>query len=242
MLPFIARLILALTVYQVLDRIPADAEPSPTEPNTPSDNDDSTEDSSAERKSFSSLINYDPSSQTTSNLVFKFVSNAEMLKLRLRVALYKVRTNQIDVPFAELLVEDRQWKARQTHDAIEEVVAALRQEAQQVSKHELNSSVPRLLPAPVLKPTAYSSRMIYATDLPSSPPVTGSPEKPAGSSERLHMAPVGMSTPQRLARMLSSPPTSPQRSRGAPTEQELTSSVVKGRVAEGLLGLRNAVA
>jgi hypothetical protein len=87
----------------------------------------------------------------------------------------------------------------------------------------------------VLRPTAYSSRLIYEGHLPSSPPVVGSPDK-------LYMGglPTSVSTP----RTGNAEPESPPGNRGRldrAMEQELTSSVVKGRVAEGLLGLRNAV-
>ena len=211
--------------------IPTIAEPSPTEPNTPSDNDDS-QGSSSERKSFSSLINYDPSSQTTTNFVFKTVSHAELLKLRLRVAMYKVRTNQVYVPFTDLRIENSsRARTKETSEAVEEAVAALRREAQEVSARALRP-IPKLLPAPLLRPTAYSSRMIYETNIPSSPPVAASPE-------RLPVSAGGVSTPQREVHQLSSPPDSEERLE-RPAEQDLTSSVVKGRVAEGLLGLRNA--
>lgn len=201
------------------------------EQDVPSDVDDSASGSSSEGKSFSSLINYDPSSQT-SNLVFKTLSNAETLRLRLRVAMYKVRTNQIDVPFRDLRVEGRSGApAKPSAEEIKAAVAALRKEAQDIS--ERRPTAPRrLLPAPVLRPTPYSSRMIYETYFTSSPPVAESPA-------RYHIQGESGGTPQRELYHLSSPPDSAQRF-ARPMEQELTSSVVKGRVAEGLLGLRNA--
>lgn len=78
----------------------------PTEPGTPIEfvrnDEDDVNDSSADRRSFSSLINYDPSSQnasqnaagsrSTAGLLFKGPSFAELLRLRLQVAMYKVRT------------------------------------------------------------------------------------------------------------------------------------------------------
>lgn len=66
-------------------------------PTRPGDDDEGSE-TSAERKSFSSLINYDPSSQTVAGsqdqqkLLFSCPSYAEQLKLRLRLATYKIRT------------------------------------------------------------------------------------------------------------------------------------------------------
>ncbi|KAK5125460.1 hypothetical protein LTR85_000569 [Meristemomyces frigidus] len=208
--------------------IPTVQEPSPTEPNTPSDSDEGTQHSSAERKSFSSLINYDPSSQMT-NLHLTSTSRAEMLRLRLRVAMYKVRTNQINTPFSQLKMECRS-SPKPTSQAVEEAVAALRREAQQTTPLS-DQPFPKLLAAPVLKPTAYSSRMIYQPLLPSSPPVSRSPERKS--------LPQQIATPARAVSQLSSPPDSAGRL-GRREEAELTSSVVKGRVAEGLLGLRNA--
>ena len=139
--------------------------------------------------------------------------------------MFKVRTGQLGVPFAELKVDDKRSSTdvdedgRYDPDAVALAVEQLRQEA----KERLQAQpIPKLRPAPVLKPTAYSSRMIYADDFKSSPP----------SASDLPVAHTTI-TPRRGTRYLGSPQSSPER--------ELTSSVVKGRVAEGLLGLRNAV-
>ena len=154
--------------------------------------------------------------------------------------MYKVRTNQVGVPFAELLVEENRERARaqSRQDAVEEAVAELRREAQEkmLQQQETQAcdraSIPTLLPAPVLRPTAYSSRMLYSTELSSSPPVPLSPDR----------GPANVSTPLREVRQLSSPPGSAEVRRSRLSyEQELTSSVVKGRVAEGLLDLHHAV-
>jgi hypothetical protein len=218
---------------------PAVPEPSPTEPNTPSDNGEDAQGSSAERKSFSSLINYDPSSQQqVSRLAFGPISRAEMLRLRLRVAMYKVRTNQIDVPFADLNIEDKDGTFHASSRAVEEAVAQLRREAQAqleqqrqaaAQRQDVKASSPagllKLQDVPVLLPTAYSNRMIYDSGLPSSPPASVSPAK--------HAHPGLVGTP------LPSPGS--VASKYLLDEAELTSSVVKGRCAEGLLGLRNAV-
>lgn len=214
---------------------PAVHQPSPTEVNTPSEHEEDTQGSSAKRRSFSSLINYDPSSQMTNNPAFKSVSNAETLRLRLRIAAYKMRTNQVDVPFDDLLVENKS-RTPSVQEAVANAVAELRREAQEIaardSRRAAPQSAPKLLPAPVLRPTAYSSRMIYEMSYPSSPPLSrypdGLPSMKSGS------------TPYRDTRHLTSPPSSAELL-ARPSEQELTSSVVKGRVAEGLLGLRHAV-
>lgn len=201
---------------------------SPTEPNTPSEKDDDMQDTLAEARSFSSLINYDPSSQATTSL-FKVSSAAQMLRLRLRVAMYKVRTNQVNASFADLDAKERS-RVMSKQDAIEQAVAQLRREAQEIASRPART-LPKLLPGPVLRPTAYSSRMLYGT-----PPSTRassfhSPERPSETHAAL--------TPLRATAQMSSPANREKDSHSR--EQELTSSVVKGRVAEGLLGLRHAI-
>ncbi|KAK3674631.1 hypothetical protein LTR78_005353 [Recurvomyces mirabilis] len=209
--------------------VPVIQELSPTEPNTPSDDGEVGQHSSGDRKSFSSLINYDPSSQT-SHLTMRPTSKSEMLKLRLRVAIYKVRTNQIDIPFHQLKVESSLKEVRASSKAVEEAVAELRREAQARMPSQ-GLPVPKLLPAPVLLPTACSSRMIYGPALPSSPP-------DLLPTDRLRSADDELSGCDH--RYYRDHPRSPER-RLHQDEAELTSSVVKGRVAEGLIGLRNAL-
>jgi hypothetical protein len=210
-------------------------EASPTEPNTPTEEASSTQSSSAERRSFSSLINYDPSSQTSTS-IFRSASHAEVLRLRLRVAMYKIRTNQVDTPFADLHVElpPQPLSAQDSSAAAREAVEQLRQEAAEVAARRNNTTI-KLKPAPVLRPTPYSSRMIYDDRIPSSPPADGLPNGLPSIRPSTDVA-----TPRRTGAPLGSPLSGNRRfSKGA--EQVLTSSVVKGRVAEGLLGLRNAV-
>lgn len=152
--------------------------------------------------------------------------------------MFKIRTGQVAVPFAELKVPDSQPRTQVSEsgaydqEAVERAVEELRREAQA----RLSKTTPKLMPGPVLKPTAYSSRKIYAIDL------INSPSQPASAdmSPELPVAhPVEVGTPHRYTQQLSSPSGSVGRF-GRSAEQELTSSVVKGRVAEGLLGLRNA--
>jgi hypothetical protein len=199
--------------------------PSPTEPNTPSDGGNETQDS-GDHKSFSSLINYDPSSQPAaqasqqqqssqdtqprSSLSFTSSAAAETLKLRLQVAMYKVKTNQVHTPFSQLLIPNDK-PPQTTNEAVEAAVAELRREAQ--ARLPPLSDMPacgRLLPAPVLLPTVYSSRRLPYEQGPAQVTPVTSPLK------------SGMSSAGRFARGESA---------------DLTSSAVKGRVAEGLLGL-----
>lgn len=136
--------------------------------------------------------------------------------------MYKIRTNQIGTPFSDLKVAD-QPTLTPTQLAVEEAVAQLRREAQEVVARRPQSHITaKLLPAPVLRPTAYSSRMIHELALPSSPPASLSPDKLPTAAQ--------LETPLKDLRRWERSPS-----------KELTSSVVKGRVAEGLLGLRHAV-
>lgn len=199
-------------------------------PTRPGDDDEGSE-TSAERKSFSSLINYDPSSQTVAGsqdqqkLLFSGPSYAEQLKLRLRLATYKIRTNQVHVAFKDLLESDPNQNIPNCSEA-EEAVAALRAEAQlrMAPDNRYYPARPRprlaLFPAPMLRPTDYSSRLVYERErgMRSSPPADASPRP----------APAGLATPA------AGP-------RGDVAEEELTSSMIKGRVAAGLLDLRHAV-
>ncbi|KAK1815881.1 hypothetical protein LTR12_009766 [Friedmanniomyces endolithicus] len=243
------------------------SEPSPTEPNTPSDpGDDHAKDDRTTRypggsndvghASFSDLINYDPSSQVqtqdqkSSQLTASKFSRAEVLKLRLRVAMYKVRINQVHVSSTDLQVlisvKERHFREerprgegpeRASSEAVEEAVAELRREAQALllRAHDASTrSAPNLLTAPVLLPPAQSDLIMFKPLLPSSPlPVSGSPVKrmTPTSSLRLGQLPV-LHSPDRTARLGGWD--------DADQDQELTSSVVKGRVAESLIGLRGA--
>ncbi len=150
--------------------------------------------------------------------------------------MYKVRTNQISTPFQDIEAEASERAAPiDISAATREAVEQLRREALEIAARD-RTIASALLEAPVLLPTAYSSRMIYDTHLPTSPSGVeegdGLPVGPVDVD-----ADVGVATP---CRGFESPETG-RRRLARPSEQELTSSVVKGRVAEGLLGLRHAV-
>ncbi|KAK5136363.1 hypothetical protein LTR08_003489 [Meristemomyces frigidus] len=192
--------------------------PSPIEPNTPSSTPDADADPAPNhtQTSFSSLINYDPSSQPAAAATATNTNTnnppapplppyAETLRLRLKIAIYKVRTNQIYTPFAKLvekappptaitaLLASKTASSRRnvpelaTAEAVEAAVAALRREAQLHQLHQQQHTLaaapqaptvfPLLgdLPAPVLRPTTFSSRVLYLAPhqgvLPSSPPL-----------------------------------------------------------------------
>jgi hypothetical protein len=105
--------------------------------------------------------------QQPSGLIFPTVSHAETLKLRLQVAMYKIRTNQVNVPFAELQIESEQKSAEEetkrsrhrVNEAVEAAVATMRREAMD-SMPRSTGPPPMLIPGPLLYPTAYSSRMV----------------------------------------------------------------------------------
>jgi hypothetical protein len=95
-------------------------DPNDHDPNDDSGSGRSSQNSNATRGSFSSLINYDPSSQqhislqqqhhqpAPSSASMSIRTAAQTLRLRLRIAIYKVRTNQINVPFSRLQIMAKQ--------------------------------------------------------------------------------------------------------------------------------------
>jgi hypothetical protein len=98
--------------------------------------------------------------------IFKSITPAETLQLRLRVAMYKIRTNQVHVPFAELQIEQderqEEMNHRRVNEAVEEAVATMRREAmERLERERQRNPAPTLIPGPLLHPTAYSSRTIY---------------------------------------------------------------------------------
>ncbi|KAF2211627.1 hypothetical protein CERZMDRAFT_98508 [Cercospora zeae-maydis SCOH1-5] len=180
--------------------------------------DEEDDNSSAERESFSSLINYDPSSQNAGasqsrpTPLFRGPSHAELLKMRLQIAMYKVKTNQINVPFDDLRDNTLSQRQRDYNDA-EEAVAALRAEAQLADARRVHGHPSSaLFPAPILQPTDYSSRTMYGPSMSSSP-----------SLGHLSHSGIQDTTPGTRRTM---------------AEEDLSSSNVKGRVAEHLLNLR----
>ena len=85
--------------------------------------------------------------------------------------MYKIRTNQVNVPFAELQIEGEQRNAEEeairsrhrVNEAVEAAVATMRQEAMD-SMPQNTCPPPMLIPGPLLYPTAFSSRMIQQPD------------------------------------------------------------------------------
>ena len=148
----------------------------------------------------------------------------EMLRLRLRVAMFKVQTNQTNLPLSECQVLSKD--------------TTLSSKPQPPTLSTEIPKPPRLLPAPILKPTTFSARIATQNQMLSSPPSSteGSPKRKSPSL--LFRTPA---LPQRRMRQTSSPPNSRGREEDAEDrdDESLSSSMVRGRAAIGLLGLKD---
>jgi hypothetical protein len=143
--------------------------------------------------------------------------------------MYKVNTNQILIPFSKLsLPHNRDTSAisskSSTPSSAPSSAPGSPTQPEAIQNIVFGTGpIGPLLPTPLLLPTSYSSRLITTTkELPSSPPPVVSPTKSAGSPTKS----AGMRTPMAQSRFAS-----PEK------EGDLTSSVVKGRAASGLLKL-----
>lgn len=159
---------------------------------------------------------------------------AEALRLRLKMAMYKIKTNQTQVPLDALEVVPHA-----AHCSLSTILGAQPPQSHSTSLNqsqhheEANNATTKLLPAPILRPTAYSSRKIEY--IRSSPP--GSPEKVSESDSLA--TPIATRRVQQLLNMHSAT-ISPEKECGE-SREDLTSSVVKGRAASSLLELMRAV-
>lgn len=145
------------------------------------------------------------------------VQHAETLRLRLRLAHFKIRTNQIHIPLAQLRIsttESPEWP-------------------------ESQPSLPKLLPAPILQPTSYFARTITQSQIPSSPPSSPKSNPEKRSRDEVFRTPA-LPRQSTALRQIGSPADSPDGiSRETHAEEDsLTSSAVRGKAAIGLLGLR----
>ncbi|KAI9833001.1 MAG: hypothetical protein M1819_003833 [Sarea resinae] len=173
-------------------------------------------------------------------------SQAELLRLRLRVAMYKVRTNQTSVPLSELEIAPRRQPIIPSATIDSEDSGS----SQQSISDEQPDLVPKLLPAPILAPTAYS-KSIGDLYVPSSPPKVegrhheGDIEQAdvEDGENRFKTPVISRRRDDHSPMQLSSPPDSQDRQDHNPRDKNdevhLTSSVVKGRAATGLLDLMN---
>lgn len=149
----------------------------------PAEQSDESHESGVTRASFSSLINYDPSSQIASSAPFPHISkhvppkalitvratsHAEMLRLRLRLAMYKIKTNQLYIPFDRLQIY-RQAQRRSTQAMLDPALSPASSETPELSSRITahmetspdNTPRPSLGPTPVLLPTAFASRLVF---------------------------------------------------------------------------------
>lgn len=150
----------------------------------------------------------------------------ETLRLRLRLAHFKVQTNQTNVPLSQLRISRNE--APPPQESI-------------LPRNDL-PSLPKLLPAPVLLPTAFSARMIARSHDLSSPPCSPDRGTRKESPEVFRTPALPRQIVPTALRQLSSPPGSDEGMSKKRYEEEeedsLTSSAVRGKAAIGLLGLR----
>lgn len=255
---------------------------TPTDEDTPEPAPRGTQETTGTRASFSSLIDYNPRSQQTSSSpplratktstrtvradsvevehehtrhAEPIIKHAEILRLRLRVALYKVRTDQTFVPLSCLEIPEKYQRKPAKEDASAEAGSPVASPGRERTAPTITvtedgpsdkgseGSAPKLLPAPVLLPTAYSTRFITEASMPSSPPhsvAVDSNSTPRARGPQEFVTPVAS---RQAAAQLSSPPYSEDYGRHRPhnDSDNLTSSVVKGRAAEGLMKLTRSV-
>lgn len=187
---------------------------------------------------------------------------AELLRTRLGFGIYKVMTNQvaksgsdiistwessfserIDASSADITSFDGTKDAQQMPDV---ALSSTRRDPQPVFiKANLDPFRPignlKLTPAPVLLPTATSSRILHDYDMPSSPPQVVSPDQLRSPvKQRLDYAtPVNQSPGSERAEddVRDGSAQSGLRKLQRFQEGELTSSAVKGNAAKGLMQL-----
>jgi hypothetical protein len=224
-------------------------------------------------QSFSNFLNFDACDSQPTEPPLPAVeppksSRAELLRLRLGLATYKVKTNQVDKSGSEIISH---WETASSFSAPDfnaststaatltssSTSAATKQNIPSITlsparrepvlhvtaRLDPGQPIPKLVGGPQLLPTAFSSRMIHDYNMPSSPPdqlpKCVSPEGVYSPTRREYATPVA----RRLrdgngeidevtvsARM--------HKQRDSRFERgDLTSSVVKGNAAKGLLEL-----
>lgn len=144
---------------------------------------DESQESGITRASFSSLINYDPSSQLGTGTAFarlpakttmttRPTTQAELLRLRLKLAMYKLRTNQLYVPFQRLQIH-RPAQKRVIQQMLDPALSPASSDMSELPTRgggpsespEDGTPRPKLRQTPVLLPTAYSSRLVFGPPL-----------------------------------------------------------------------------
>jgi hypothetical protein len=190
-------------------------------------------------------------------------SRAELLRTRLGFGIYKVKTNQVAKSGTDIIST---WESsyyeptdastsiaipsfdgsKDAHRVPDVAISSTRRDPQPVFiKANLDPLRPignlKLTPAPILLPTATSSRILHDYDMPSSPPQDGSPEQLRSPvKQRLDYAtPVDQSPRSERAEneLSDGSAQSGLRKLQRFQEGELTSSAVKGNAAKGLMQL-----
>lgn len=155
--------------------------------------------------------------------------HAETLRLRLRLAHFKVKTNQIEIPLSRLRI------------STERELSLPSQETAATPDEQPSLPKLKLLPAPVLRPTAYSARVISKPHVPSSPPSSAENGLGKSAGDDVFRTPaLPRHSTRKALRQISSPPDSQERlsRKGYDEDDDLTSSAIRGKAAIGLLGLR----
>ncbi|KAI9679881.1 MAG: hypothetical protein M1817_004896 [Caeruleum heppii] len=158
-----------------------------------------------------------------------YKDQAETLRLRLKVALFKVQTNQTNVPLDELRIIPRhQSQQPGTCDDLEE--GPLEPDQADTQARAGATNLPLIAEGSAVEP---DEDLPIPSSPPSSPSVTVSPVKERATEPEF-------ATPLPSRRTLRARSSSPPDSEGREdrrAEVNLTSSVVKGRAANGLLSL-----
>lgn len=190
-------------------------------------------------------------------------SRAELLRTRLGFGIYKVKTNQIAKSGSDIISS---WEtsyydptdastpmvmpsfdgSRDAYQVPDITISSAKRDPQPVFiKANLDPFRPignwKLTPAPILLPTATSSRILHDYDMPSSPPHVVSPEQLRSPvKQRLDYAtPVNQSPKSDRAEQDFSDGSAQSGLRKLQRFQEgdLSSSAVKGNAAKGLMQL-----
>ncbi|KAF2656179.1 hypothetical protein K491DRAFT_778158 [Lophiostoma macrostomum CBS 122681] len=253
-----------------------------TVPNTPTPEPEELEpevvdNSQASNQSFSNFLNYDacdsqPTEPPPPAVDPPKSTRAELLRLRLGLATYKVKTNQVDKSGSDIISHWETTYSSSTTDlnASTSSAATLTSSSTSAANKQTIPSItlspvrrepvlhvtarldpgqpiPKLVGGPQLLPTAFSSRMIHDYNLPSSPPdqlpKCVSPEEVYSPTHREYTTPVARRLRdgneeggEEVEELTVSSRMQKQREKRF-ERGDVTSSVVKGNAAKGLLEL-----
>lgn len=155
--------------------------------------------------------------------------------------MFKINTHQTNIPLSRLQISPKkpvQPPSQHQKSPPQKAVTSQRAQA------PVLTTMSKLLPGPVLIPTAYSARLIHDPPIPSSPPTsTGSSGSQATPSPGLATPALPQQRRSRSPTQLDSPSGRQERdvqgAKGVDSDANLPSSVIKGRAATGLMNLMN---